>query len=63
LLCPVRFFALRRRTEPNWVMAVANKNTRIAKTYPHLLTTYGRPSIPDPITVFIIVVTVSKKSG
>jgi hypothetical protein len=63
LLCPVRFLALRRRTDPNWVIAVANINKIIANTYPHLLTTYGSPKIPDPITVLIIVVTVSRKSG
>lgn len=34
-----------------------------ANTYPSLLTVNGRDKIPAPITVFITVVTVSKKSS
>jgi hypothetical protein len=48
--------------EPSWVTAVAKAKTMIAKTYPHLLTVKGRANIPDPMTVLMMVVTVSKKS-
>lgn len=63
LLCPDRFFAFRSKIEPSWVTAVAKAKTIIAKMYPHLLTVNGRPNMPDPMTVLMMVVTLSKKSA
>ena len=44
------------------MMAMIMMNIMRPSTYPSLLTVYGSDRIPAPITVFIIVVTVSRKS-
>ena len=62
LLCPDRFLAFRSRMEPSWVTTVAKAKTSMAKMYPHLLTVKGSPRIPEPMTVLMMVVTVSRKS-
>jgi hypothetical protein len=49
--------------DPSWVTTVAMAKTMMANTYPHLLTVKGRPKIPDPMTVLMMVVTVSRKSN
>ena len=41
--------------------AEANINTMITNTKPHLLTAKGSPNIADPITVLMIIITVSIK--
>lgn len=45
-----------------WMMIITNIKTIRLNTYPKRLTVRGRDRIPAPITVFIIVVTLSKKS-
>jgi hypothetical protein len=55
--------ALSSRREPNWVRAAAARKTPVPKTQPNLLTVKGMERMPDPITVLMMVVMVSAKSG
>lgn len=63
LLCPERFLARRSRMELNCDRMVAATKTIDANTHPHLLTVKGSPRMPDPMTVLMMVVTVSRKSA
>ena len=62
MLCADKFFALKSKMALNCDRIVAATKMMDAKSHPHLLTVKGSPRIPDPITVLMMVVTVSRKS-
>ena len=58
-----RFLALSSRVQVNWMVVITTTNIITPNTYPKREIVKGKDRIPAPITVFMMVVTVSMKSS